>query len=727
MVPSADEQAFPRRFGLWRRVIALALLVAVVGLPVNHLFGYGMLVVAAVIVFVGEVTARGRPWLLAVLIGLAAVVGQAVLSPPRIDEGHNIFLVDGRDNALVTGLPPDVYRLMAAEFDMVYPPERRCAPERSGCWRSGGVPDRPYAFSADGIFSGTDLSRQVDHIGFSDPVWLRLGVTNELRYNWTPPHSDLLRLKRDGRFWMGWKRWQLTMPFFVMYRFPAAYAGSDVCWQGTVLWEERAEQFTRLTNAVWACRTLEAADIGRRIYGVAIKPDSLAMSLEPTVTIHVRHTMVIALLVFAVVSIVGLLVRWRPRRSALPFALIGLSLVMIAIDDMSFIGGLRPLDGGDDGLFYESHARDIVQAVLAGDYRRALMGGEVVFYYGAPGLRYMRALERVLFGDSNLGYLALVLLLPLIVFALYRRFLPGRWALALGLIFVAVPLGAAFGTTFILYAKWAARGFADAAACIFAFAGTLYLVGRRPQGPGSGFAVALGAGLLMALAVFSRPNIAPFVGVMLGGAGLACLARREWVRLAGLCAGFLPVALMPLHNWYFGNVFVLFSANSTHPLVFVMPPRDYLAALIDLVRFDFGSEELARAARQIVRWLSGPSEQPVFVPLHVLAVAVVVRVLLGRAFDPWLRLIAAATLAQHVVSLFYIATPRYHFLSWFFTGLIGAVWLRQEGIAWLRDRFPQSWERARLNPLSREIERNLRRLEFLIGLAEFPPRARPAA
>ena len=231
----------------------------------------------------------------------------------------------------------------------------------------------------------------------------------------------------------------------------------------------------------------------------------------------------------------------------------------------------------------------------------------------------------------------------------------------------------------------------------------------------------------MALAVFSRPNVAPFVGVMLGGAGLAALARREWIRLAGLCAGFLPVALMPLHNWYFGNVLVLFSANSTHPLVFVMPPSAYLAALVDLVRFDFASDELARAGKQLLRWLSGPSESPVFAPLHALAVAVVARVMLGRGFDPWLRLIAGATLAQHAVSLFYVATPRYHFLSWFFTGLVGAVWLRQEGIAWLRGRFPQAWEHARLNPLSREIERNLRRLEFLIGLADFPRRPRPAA
>jgi tryptophanyl-tRNA synthetase len=67
----------------------------------------------------------------------------------------------------------------------------------------------------------------------------------------------------------------------------------------------------------------------------------------------------------------------------------------------------------------------------------------------------------------------------------------------------------------------------------------------------------LGAGLLFALALWLRPNLAPGAAVLLGGAGLAALWRHEFGRLAGLCAGFLPVFGMALHNWVFGQVFVL--------------------------------------------------------------------------------------------------------------------------------------------------------------------------
>src|SRR5262245_20913137 len=95
-----------------------------------------------------------------------------------------------------------------------------------------------------------------------------------------------------------------------------------------------------------------------------------------------------------------------------------------------------------------------------------------VFYYGGPGLRYFRAIEHILFGESYLGYLSLILL----VYALFRRFLPENWSLALIIIFIAVPVGVLFGTSFVQYAQWASRGFADPAAYILFVGGILLIV-----------------------------------------------------------------------------------------------------------------------------------------------------------------------------------------------------------------------------------------------------------
>ena len=702
-----DSQSAPQSAPMGLKLAALAMAVAVVGLPVNNATDYALLAASAIFIFSGAVRVQKSAWLAAVAVAALAIAAQLVLAPPRIDEGHNVFLPGG--GALERGLPADVYRHLAEEFDRQYPPTKRCKAPTEGCWLGHGFPDRPFAFSADGIFNKSDMSRSVTELDFSDPVWLRLSFINDMRYNWYPG-SDVQRASRDRRFWMGVHRWHLTMPWFEMIRLPAAYAGGQLCWRGDVMWEGAEARF-----ALWrgdGCRVIEPADAGRRVVGVGIVPESLAMRLEPPLAVRLL-LLGKGLLALAGVAVLALLlIRFEPRRAILPFLLVGLSALVIAIDDASFLGGMRPFDGGDDGLFYDGVAQRMLQHLLAGDVRGFLEGGEAIFYYGGPGLRYFRALEHLVFGDSYLGYLTLVLLLPFAALALFRRFLPASWALALTLMFIAVPLGELFGSTFIDYAKWAARGFADPAAYIFFIAGLALLVEAPAPAVGGKFVPALFGSLLLALGIAMKPIIAPAAAVFLGGAGLYALYRRQWPRLAGLCLGFLPVFSIALHNWVFGHALVLFSANAAHPQVLVMPPSAYAAALYELATFNFSGGNLTRALLQIPNWLSGPAETYWTVPLNAAGVAILAYVVVrGSPFDPWLRLIGAAALAQHAVALFYVATARYHFLTWFLTMLVVMVFCCQVGFDWLCRRYPALSQGFLLHPLSRGIAGGLARLE----------------
>ncbi|HZL62277.1 MAG TPA: hypothetical protein VFC32_08255, partial [Pseudolabrys sp.] len=421
-MPSASEAA-SSVCGGWRKLAALLLALAAVGLPVNDVGSYALLLVATLVIFSGAVRASAGAWAAAVAIVALAVAGQFLLAPPRIEEGHNVFLPSP---ALERGLPVEVYRRMANEFDAVYPPAVRCRPGSVGCWQDGGLPDSAFAFSADGIFHKTPLSRSVTALDFSDPVWLGLGFTNETRYNWYTAAPDVHRADRDRRFWMGLQRWHLTMPWFEMIRLPAAFVGGELCWRGEVMWEGAGEHFSLWPGE--GCRAIEPADTGRRIFGIAIKPDTLAMRLTPPWSVRLPELAVGALAVVAVLAMLGVLVRLRTRHVILPAILIVLALLVISIDDASFLGGVRPYDGGDDGLFYDGVGRIILQKLLAGDSWGALEGGEKVFYYGGPGLRYFRALEHIAFGESYLGYLSLILLLPFLAYGLFRRFLPEIWS-----------------------------------------------------------------------------------------------------------------------------------------------------------------------------------------------------------------------------------------------------------------------------------------------------------
>jgi hypothetical protein len=368
--------------------------------------------------------------------------------------------------------------------------------------------------------------------------------------------------------------------------------------------------------------------------------------------------------------------------------LAGLSLVAIAANEATLLGGVRPFDAGNDGLVYDSWARLMVQQLLAGDVVGSLMGGETVFYF-TPGSRYLRAVEHLIFGETSFGTVSLLLLLPFLVFVLFQRYFASRTALAMALIFVAVPIGALFGSTLFIYVKHAAHGFGDSAAAILFLAGVLGIVGISSRGPSAQFAPAFGAALLFAVAVFVRPNFAIGAAVLLGGAGLAALWQQQHQRLTGLCLGFLPVFSMALHNWYYGGVFVLFSRHTDLAQSMPMPPSAYIAALWELLRLDFAGGDLARGARQIGRMLLGPSESIAMAPVHAAALLIVVRVLLLRRYEGWLRLVAGATLGLYTPALFFLYSDRYQIIAWLLTLLISCVWTRDEGLPWLNRRFPR--------------------------------------
>jgi hypothetical protein len=701
----------------WLKLAALVLVAAALGLPINDLFRYALLVIATVLIVVGPISTRRPPWLGAVAAVALCVLGQLWLAAPRVEEGHNVFIVDGAGGVLEASLPPEAFRLMAAEFDAKYPPARRCDPRVDGCWRGKGFPDGPFAFSADGVYQRPAYSRRVSGIDFSDPVRLRLGFTNELRYDWNGRVSDIERGSRNRHSLAFLHRWRLEMPWFVMYRFPADFVGSDLCWRGEVLWEGAGERFEPITHASMQCRTLTTEDVGRRIFGVAIKQQDLAMRLQPTATVRFRQQLEPGLALVGAAAVVGLLafgsVRARRPQAVLAFALIASALVVTFFDDVTFIGGVRPFDSGDDGLVYDGFARIMLRQLLAGDVVAVLEGTEKVFYF-TPGLRYLRVGEHLVFGETYLGYLSLILLLPFLVFFLFRRFLPVRWALASVVIFAVIPVGVLFGSSLVQYVKWAARGFADPAAYTFFLAGLVLLVGRTRAGPRDRFRAALAAGFLFALALFVRPNIAPAASILLGGAGLAALWQRQYRRVAGLILGFLPVLGMALHNWVYGGVFALFTSTATHPGALVMPPAAYLSALAEVARFDLAGDHVARAIRQIGGWLAGPSEALVMAPLHAAAIAVLVRVAVWGKVDPWLRLTAGATLLQQCVGMFYATAGRYYYLTWLLTLLVVVVWINGEGIELVRRRFPGFSERVAKHRMSMALVRGLDRMSRLL-------------
>ena len=145
-----------------------------------------------------------------------------------------------------------------------------------------------------------------------------------------------------------------------------------------------------------------------------------------------------------------------------------------------------------------------------------------------------------------------------------------------------------------------------------------------------------------------------------------------------------------------------------------MPPSAYLAAFAELAHLNFAGEYVARAQHQIAGWLAGPSEMIAMAPLNAAAILVLVRVALWRGGDPWLRLTALATLAQHCVALFYPGDGRYHYLTWLLTLLVVAAWVHGEVLPVARRWFPHVSARVAKHPASLALARGLARMSEMV-------------
>lgn len=699
------------------RLAVLALAIAAVGLPINTLLKYVLILALAVAVFAGAVRTDVARWIAAAALVALTVAAHILWPAPRIDEGFNVFL-PGPNAEQTSGLPADVVRTLTAQFDTRYPPAARCNDRARGCWRPDRSPAADgFAMSADGLYDRGAFSRRVTGIDFSDPVDLRIGPINDLIYNWPDNASDVQRFTRDRKSLNLFHRFALTFPLVIAHRFPSDFVGGDLCWRGTVLWPDANARYETISHGEIACRTLRVEDAGKTLFAASILAQPpLAMSLRAPFGVQLRRAMEFGLSIAAVVLIGVLLVQVTWQRVLLPATLIGATVILATIVDWQFIGGFRPLDAGDDGFTHEGYARNIVRHLIAGDLVAALRGEEAIYYF-APALRYWRVLERMLFGDTFLGYFTIILLLPFLVFALARRFLPARWALGFTLIFVAVPIGTAFGSSLVDYVVWASRGFADPLGFALLFAGILLVVPARSMAPDTGRAF-FGA-LLLAMATFCRPNFLLASGTMIAASLALAVAHRQTARAAMLLVGFATLAVSPIHNYVFGRSLIPFTNNVEHVDIFLMSPLDYLRAAGELVRLDFAGPHVRRGMTQIAAWLSGAHRISAAIPVHAAAVLILAYVaVLGRRFDPWLRIVAAATLLQHGIGLCYLNNARYNVGTWLLTALVATVWVQAEGLALIERLRPTTRATVAGLPGVRHAKAWLARLEVAFGLGE---------
>ena len=689
-----------------RKLAVLSLVFVTLGLPVADFWRFLLLTLAVMVICFGQVRIQPARWALAIIVVLVAVTLDWFAPGPRIEEGHNVYLPGGAGaESFERELPGDVHAAMLEIFNRAYRDGRSSIGSvdwlTNPKFKKPGVLTRAFARSADGFWQRPKYSRIVESIQFSSQNQARLDIINLKAFNfydrsrrrtYVPPNFDNSSPIT-----------RLAMPFFVMFEVGPSLIGGETCWRGNVLWERRAGagQFAQLNNDHERCHRFSEGDLGKRIFYLAIAPKA-PRYLAVHANFEQRLTLWLKLIIrsLAVILILVALIKIDyPRRLLLPLGAATSTLLTFLIYWPDLLYGFRTHDGGNDGLTHESFGFGISQAIARGDLQEALKGGEDVFFF-MPGLRYVRALEDVLFGSTNFGVVLFTMFIPIFLFFVLRHFLPLRLSITFILLFMFIPIFERFGFAQFLYVREMWKGFPEPIGYGL-FLGALALSAKLITGPTLAppysktdqlirdrtlarqdyFAVTACIGMAAAGAVALRPNLAIAAVLLLGMLSLWLAARRRWNDVVFLGIGFAPVLFMGFHNWHFAGHLVPLTSSALDPRNLVVPPSAYLAAANELLHLDWGGSNLSKVGRQLESWnsLTDSYRLPV--------ILVAAWVLLRPGYDLALKGLALIAISMHAAFLFYEASGRKAHLAWLLVFVIFVVVLRQNFIPWLFARW----------------------------------------
>jgi 2-polyprenyl-3-methyl-5-hydroxy-6-metoxy-1,4-benzoquinol methylase len=683
----------------------LALILLVLGLPVNDFFRFLLLTVAVMAVCFGRVRSEPRRWLIALAIAFAVATAHWMLPGPQIEEGHNVYLpVGGSLEVFERELPPGAERLMRSIFEHAYPDSDK-ASELPDWWQDPRfrsprfVVARAFAPSADALWRTPKYSRTVDAVAFHSQDEARIDAINRKAYNFHPPSKKARHLTHD--FYATTEIKRGAMPFFVMVDINPALVGGQICWRGDLLWEERPGEFSLSNKVDRSCRAVAEQDLGRRVFALAIDPDK---PRDFTVTPNLQQRLALwTKLALSSVGVLAILISLVSVDTAgqllLPIGAVLSTLLTTLLYWPSVLSGFRTQDGGNDGLTHESLGFGISQAAARGDFWHAFQGGEDVFFY-MPGMRYLRGLEDFLFGSTSFGVVLCTMFVPIFLYFLMRKLLPLRWSVVLIVTFLFIPLFERFGFAQFLYVREMCKGFPEPMG-YGAFLGALALIAQHlpsKTAPAANSQMPTAwIGLALALSVALRPNLAVACALLLAMLGIWLLAERRWRELLLLTLGFAPILLIPFHNWYFGERLVPLTSAAFNPTNLVTPPSTYWSALGEIFRMDWAGPNLARVGRHFGNWNQLPDVY------RLPALFATFWVLLRRGYAIPLKGLAAVALSMQAVLLFYLPTGRYAYLAWLLVFLMFVVVVREGLLPWLAQNYPGSSRRLACLPGLRQV------------------------
>ena len=609
------------------------------------------------------------------------VVLKFIYGKTYFNEGNNLLIINEKSkNFYQNYLPEKMFLYIEKEFEF-YSKNSKCNNSDPTCWKSFD----PFIVSSKGspIFhqyspsmgiQDSKFSRKLKNLNINNLKSAMITEVNNLRYNYY--WGDKYDLVREN------------IPFFVMIEIPNFLIGSDICWKGNVFWEEDKLNFKHLKNDILNCKTITENHINKKIYALSLgksetnerlnylygddyikendKLDIFLKKNELIFKIEKKINLVIfdySLLIFSLIFVLLLINNIFELNYKIYFYSFISSLVFLFLafySDKDLISGFTIFIGGNDGLVYHSYANNMFHHLKFLQIEKFLLGAEEIFYF--PSLiRYFLAIFKILFNDTNYGYLTIGYILCLIVFILFTKIYNFKFGLFFAFIVICTRLLEGYGASIIKLLKHINMSDAEPfAITIFLISLYLFIYIYENKNIKNNF-LNFVFGILSFIIVALRPNYLPTVFLLFIIHIYFLYNSERFKEIFFSLFGLSTIFLIPLHNLYFGKEIVLLTAGHVHATS--APLSIYYLALIDVINLNYNnSENINTIIFQFNRWIK-PEELHYFLIFCLLF-------LVFKYEDRYFKIISSLALSQHVVLLIYMPSGRYSYLAWFLSIMV---------------------------------------------------------
>ena len=538
---------YPKLF----KALIIALVVFSIGIPIIEPFKFIIALVSISMIFIGSLSKmsdKRLPPALFLLVTTIIMIALLALPQVKIEEGHNAYLIPEEvEHSGFQDLPPIVRKALKEEFLKLYPKDKWTLPDKLRSWRTAHLAEGTWTFSLDGVWPTPKYSRIVNKIDFESALEFRGGYINNT-------HSKQLGVLDFRKYPYNPSRHNL--PFFVMYEISPSMVGGELAYEGGV--------FVEAANEIKKLEHLGVIKIGQDMINGRIYASSmpyLKMHFSPSSFYQFFEFVEVFLLIVLVIII---FFSFTYNRSNEAFIFIPLVAFVFFIDFFFYKFSAFHLiyDSvmryAGDGLVHKGYGRVMLLALKNFDVVEALKGGEGLFYY-MPGFRYIKMIEGIFFGETDLGRMVTWIFFLLSIFKFFRLFFSKDMTIFLFLLVsCSFPGLKFFHFDMQLYLHLVEKGYAEPLAFSLLTFGTLFLIDFFKS---KELKKGIIANALYAAAILLRPNLAIAAGLpLLYSAWLLC-SKGEFKSFVIISLGFLLFFLLPLHNYVYGNAYVLLTTS----------------------------------------------------------------------------------------------------------------------------------------------------------------------